>query len=571
MLKDSSKNSRNKAMLDSLLQQPSLLDFVAGPAAGTGVQLHAGDTADEHAAIRLLTSRSHPDAFTEVELGPLPPVSLEFVVRCLRENERGDAQLFARIFADLCVHDASATSASRGWHFWREHYWEEDEQEYIRLLASGPLADIYQKASKLVTEQSSEETPSEGGQKPTVKVKERERLSDQLSRRAEQVRTLRRTDNILGYAQTLLGIKAKVWDSNPWLLGTRQGVIDLRTGKLRTGRPDDHIRTIIPATWKGLNEPAPRFQQFLQEIFGDREEAEREELIAFLQRALGYGITGLVNERIFLMLYGEEGRNGKDTLMHALEHVLGKTVGAISSDVLLAGSRFSMPGSARPHLCSLQGKRIAWVSETSRDAHFAIEQIKQLTGGEPIVTRQLYTREYTFDPSHLLIMLTNHRPEADAADSAFWERICPIVFNQRFVEQPERPNERQRDPNLSKALEAEASGILAWLVRGTLEWSRHGLAIPESVRQARKEYRVEESNVLDFVSQCCVLDDEARTPAGLLYRRYKHWASENALTPANNKQFSREMKRVGQVAWLRSKRGNVYVGIRLQEEGEVAE
>lgn len=474
----------------------------------------------------------------------------------------------------LCVRDASATSATRGWHFWRGHYREEDKQEYIRLRVSGPLADIYQKASKLVTEKSSEETPLEGAQKPapSVKLKVQERLAEQLNRRSEQVRTLRRTDHILGYAQTLLGIKAKVWDSNPWLLGTRQGVIDLRTGKLRAERPGDHIRTIIPATWKGLDEPAPRFQQFLYEIFEDRAETEREELIAFLQRALGYGITGLVNEHIFLMLYGEEGRNGKDTLMHALEHVLGKTVGAISSDVLLAGSRFATPGSAKPHLCSLQGKRIAWVSETSRDARFAVEQIKQLTGGEPIVTRQLYTREYTFDPTHLLILLTNNRPEADSADSAFWERICPIVFNRRFVEQPERPNERQRDTKLSKALEAEASGILAWLVRGTLEWERHGLAIPESVRQARKGYRVEEGSVQNFVDQRCVIHDRACTPVSELYKCYKRWASDNGFKPISNKQFSRKMKQVGpshQVVWVHSRSGNLVVGVRIREEGEI--
>src|SRR5205085_4031784 len=153
--------------------------------------------------------------------------------------------------------------------------------------------------------------------------------------------------------------------------GTRNGVLDLHTGTLRDGRPSDYVRTIIPATWQGLHAPAPRFEQYLREIFADRAPAERDELIAFLQRALGYGITGNVTEHIFLMLYGEEGRNGKDTLMARLQRVLGSTVGAVSNDVILASSsKLLTPGSAKPHLCALPGKRIVWASETSKGARF---------------------------------------------------------------------------------------------------------------------------------------------------------------------------------------------------------
>ncbi|HEY3993984.1 MAG TPA: phage/plasmid primase, P4 family [Ktedonobacteraceae bacterium] len=398
----------------------------------------------------------------------------------------------------------------------------------------------------------------------TARLKERERHK-LLAQRTEQLRALWRADNVLGHAHARLGMKTRKWDSHPWLLGTKQGVIDLRTGILRAGQPDDHVRALIPTAWKGLDEPAPRFMQFLREIFGDRAEAEREELIAFLQRALGYGITGNVKENVFLMLYSEEGCNEKDMLMHTLEYVLGKAVGAVSSDVLMS----TTPETTKSHLSSLQGKRIAWASESSREPRFAIEQIKQLTSGGEIVARQLYTREYAFSPSHLLILLTNYRPEADAADSVFWERLCPLVFNVRFVEKPKRANERLRDPQLSVALEAEASGILAWLVRGALEWTRLGLAIPKSVRKVRQEYRCSESSVPDFVDQCCVLVAEARTPANLLYKHYKRWASDNDLTPVNNKQFARELKQVVGVSYKkRAASGNMYAGIRLCVEHE---
>ena len=105
--------------------------------------------------------------------------------------------------------------------------------------------------------------------------------------------------------------------------------------------------------WRGLEEGAPRFERFLQEIFADRPDSEREDLLAFLQRALGYGITGHVSEHVFLMLYGEEGRNGKDTLMTILQRVLGPTVGAVSNDAIIASGKFTTPGAAKPHLCAL--------------------------------------------------------------------------------------------------------------------------------------------------------------------------------------------------------------------------
>lgn len=395
--------------------------------------------------------------------------------------------------------------------------------------------------------------------------KERERLSKQLAQCAEQLRTTRRTSNALGYLHALLSVKASKWDIHPWLLGTRQGVIDLRTGTVRAGQPDDHLRTIIPTTWKGLDEPAPRFQQFLREIFSDRQEKEREELIAFLQRALGYGITGNVNERIFLLLYGEEGYSGKETLLHTLEHVLGR---AVAGDV---GGRSTAPGNAQTYLSSLQGKRLAWISEGNRESRLTSEQIKQLTSGDSIVARQLYAREHAFTPTHLLILLTNHRPEASIDDSAFWERLCPLILNTRFVETPERPGERQRDLHLSAALEAESSGILAWLVRGSLEWARLGLAIPESVLQVRQEYRTSKNTVQDFVRQCCLLQAEARVSANQLYKCYKQWASANGTPYISNKRFARELKQTVDITRQRSRHGNIYEGIGLQKETEAAD
>jgi putative DNA primase/helicase len=383
---------------------------------------------------------------------------------------------------------------------------------------------------------------------------------------AERLASIRRIESGQREARAESAAEERGRETNPWLLGTRQGVIDLRTGTLRAGLPDDHMRAIIPTEWKGLDEPAPRFTQFLQELFADREEGEREVLIAFLQRALGYGITGHANAGIFLLFLGDGGYNGKQTFLHVLEHVLGKTVVMVSRHVLFPAEPLSASLSARIHLCNLQGKRIAWASEPDHRTHFDPAQIKLLSSGQAIIARHLYGKAFAFRPSHLLLLLTNHEPEVDPSDSAFWERLCLIPFTMRFVDQPEQPNERQRDPNLGKALETEASGILAWLVRGSLEWRRLGLAIPACVRRNCQEPAKEMFTIKDFVRQCCVLDPQARTRAGVLHRHYQAWAEEHGAMALDSKQFGQEMEQIEQVTREHNKRGNVYVGIRFKTD-----
>lgn len=512
----------------------------------------------------------HREAMSTVEdttLGTLLQPDRDFVLECLHDEEEGDARLYAFLFGGKCLYDHTEGM----WYEWRGNFWERDECKHALLLASGPLASTYLKISAQLSEEAAHAEKRldpdllKGNDAQADHYHWLKSMTGKLIERAKALKKLRRAQAVLTYAQAYLRITSREWDTNPWLLGTREGVLDLKSGTLRPGQPEEHIRTIIPTAWHGIDAPAPRFEQYLREIFADRQDSERDELIAFLQRALGYGITGNVGEHIFLMLYGEEGRNGKDTLMTRMQRVLGNTVGAVSNDVIIASGKFTTPGSAKPHLCALQGKRIAWASETSKGARFDVGQVKFLTGGGDIPARQLYGRDYTFVPSHLLILLTNHKPHADAQDAAFWDRLCPIIFTMRFVDHPAAPNERQKDRTLHNALDAESSGILAWLVRGCLAWQRTGLNIPLSVLMARREYREEEDTLKQFLDACCLLHEHASVKASRLYERYKEWATENTLKAMNGNAFGLEMKKLFEQK--RRTEGNVYLGIGLPEDG----
>ena len=491
-----------------------------------------------------------------------PTIPTETVLNCLANNEYGDGKLFSLLFAGKCVYDHT----SGQWYIWQEHYWQLDRTEFIFHLVSGVLPQIYLQVSNHLKRQINEQEDEQEDSDEKVDSSLLRQRIKALVARAKALEMLARAKNVLHYAQTYLSVTSDRWDTHPWLLGTKDGVIDLRTGELRPGRPEDYIRTVTSTTWQGLDAECPRFERFLQEILADKPEQTRKELIGFLHRTLGYGITGSIREHVFLMLYGEEGRNGKDTLIKTLEKVLGEIVGAVSKDVLINSGKFSAPGSAKPHLVSLQGKRMAWASETDKGEKFDIGQVKFLTGGGTIPARPLYGKEYTFNPSHLLVLMTNNPPHADAGDRAFWERLCPIELKMMFIDNPTEPYHRKKDTTLSEALEAESSGILAWLVRGCMEWQRVGLNIPQSVIESRDQYRKKEDTLGKFIESDCVIEQGCSIRAALLYEDYVKWAQANSLKPMSGTAFGDDMSK--RFTKQRKTNGMYYIGIRLRTEAD---
>jgi putative DNA primase/helicase len=344
-------------------------------------------------------------------------------------------------------------------------------------------------------------------------------------------------------------------------------VLDLQRGELSPGTPEDYLKTAIPTEWSALETPAPRWEQFLREIFQDKPEPEREGVVAFLQRLLGYSITGTTTHHVFTILYGEEGRNGKDTLLDTLKDVLGPLVGAVSNDLFVAQDKFRASGAPTPHLCDLQGKRLVWGSETRQGDKLHIAQIKLLSGGGEISTRQPHGRQYSFIPTHKLLLVTNYKPHADARDAAFWSRACLLEFGMRFVPSPKAPNERQADPILKEQLRGERSGILAWLVRGCLAFQELGLAIPSPISFATEQYRQEEDTILQFLSECCVLRPETSVKANVLYEAYKAWCEQNQFGRGMNATlFGNEISRRFEKKTTNS--GRVYQGVGLLTTSE---
>lgn len=437
------------------------------------------------------------------------------VKAALDAQEYGDAELMAEFYRGKMVYD----HAEGAWYLWRGHYWERDKVGVVYRAIARKIAPQYLHAAAEAQEAGQEDT------------------SKKMAARAAALRNKKRMDNVLSLASRQEGIAltGDEWDADPWVLGCGNGVIDLRSGKIRPGRPEDYIRAHSPVLWDQYA-TCPTWQRFMSEVFGGD-----ADLVAFMRRLLGYSITGLTREHVFPVLWGE-GRNGKSTMLETLADVLGNDIATSSqADALMDASRGG--DGPKPFIWSLRGKRLVWASESNEGRRINEGLVKQLTGGDRLNVRTLHSKPVEFMPTHTLLLLTNHKPHINADGSAIWDRVYLIPYTQRFIDQPQAENEHKRDPDLREKLQAELPGILTWLVRGCLEYQTLGLIAPAAIVAATSEYRDEEDTTGMYVQERCILKDGAEVKSSLLYQDYSSWCKENGIQPMSITAFGKWIKK----------------------------
>ncbi|MFA6222548.1 MAG: phage/plasmid primase, P4 family [Desulfomonilaceae bacterium] len=464
------------------------------------------------------------------------PISSAEILACLDSNEDGDALLYQRLMAGRLCYDHSTGD----WCKWESNCWKLDRLNEATALIQ-ELIDLYsreaQRQSKLAAMTSNPNETAANVHKQIV---------TNLLRRISSLHTRKRKKDVLALAangENSLGITGDEWDRSTYLLPCQNGIVDLRTGKFRQALPSDFIRKVAPVEWCGLEAPTPQFEKFVNQILVDENYLPDPEMVSFVQRLFGYAIIGSVTEHIFPVLWGQRGRNGKGTLLLALNHALGPFSGSISVETLLQ-SRYEISGAApRPDLMKLRGARLIWCSESDQGQRLSVAQVKKLCGGDPISARGVYARsQIDFIPTHQIFFLTNHKPTIPVgSQDPIWQRTKIIPFNLSFVDVPTKPWERTIDKLLPDKLKNEASGILAWLVRGALQWQVDGLRVPKRVHQATDEYCLEEDSVSRFLSECCRKDPKSAVQGSLIYNHYKDWAGQNGYTPVNQTLFGRQV------------------------------
>ena len=458
-----------------------------------------------------------PNATTSKKQAKQNSMDLE---KYINRNEQGDAEFFTLLFKGLVAFD----HAENAWYLWRGQYWQKDVRREIVGYVSNRAASFYVAvaAQELRTQ----------GNTPYYK---------KLQERAKQLHTLTRTKHVLEFATGEDGISldGTEWDSNPDLLPANNGVIDLKTGKFRNCQPTEYIRHHTPVDWKGINEPCPIWEKTLDGIFDGN-----KELIDFIQRLFGYAITGHVTEHKLPIFLGESARNGKTTIFEALNNILGDDLSTSIPMNTFMKKKYTSDGPA-PYLEKLNGKRLAYSSESAEGIKIDTALIKSLTGGDTLNPRGMYKDPKSFKPTHKLMLFTNFQPAVPADDQAAWDRILLIPLDMRFVDNPTKPNERKKDKNLGEKLKDEYPGILAWLVRGCLAWRKQGLNQPDSVTQATTKYRDSEDSLQIFVDECLTFGTGLgyQTKSSDMYIRYHKWADSYGMGAMSLTSFGKKIKK----------------------------
>lgn len=424
-------------------------------------------------------------------------------------TEAGSHQLTedgnARLFVDQWGEDVRYCP-QLGWLVWDGRRWEVDTLGKVRELARATIRSFLH-ASLSTTDTN---------------------RSADLAGWYRRCQTVSATNHLLDFAQTdpRVATPIEALDSHPWLLNVWNGTLDLRTMNLREHQRGDLLTLVIDVAWNP-GAAGPTWDKFLAEVLPD------EEVRRYLQRLLGTALVGLQQEHVLPILHGP-GANGKTTFLRAVQKVFGSYAMRASTDLLVV----TRHGPHTESKARLRGKRLVATSELEDGARLSESLVKDLTGGEgAIEARHLYQRAFEFEPSWLLLLVTNHLPIIRGTDEAIWRRVSRVPFDVTIPE-------RDRDPHLGDRLEEEREAILRWLVSGLQTYQNFGgLATPEAVRVASAEYRASMDDVNRFIEDRCERSGWESTDK--LHGAYAVWVQSNEGRNLSKRQIVAELERLG--------------------------
>jgi putative DNA primase/helicase len=409
----------------------------------------------------------------------------------VRRTDVGNAQRLVAAFG----HAMRYCAPWKRWLVWDGGRWARDDRQRVREYAKTVTRDMLHEAADL---------PAGDRQRALVEYALRSQKADRLRAMIE-----------LAQSDPTLAMVPGDFDADPWLLNVDNGTIDLRSGQLREHRRADLITKLAPVTY----DPAATsdvWTRFLADAM-----QENAALIAFLQRCVGYSLTGTTGEEVLFFLLGPEA-SGKSTFAEAIKATFGDYARTTDFETFLQkkGDR-GIPND----IAALAGARLVVSIEMADGKHLAEGLVKHLTGGDTVSARFLFGEFFDFIPQFKLWLAANDAPRVRHSDRAIWRRILRIPFEHTVPE-------AARDPAIKATLKDPARGgpaILAWAVAGCLAWQRDRLQVPIEVQTATASYRADQDPLRDFFADCCVFDPSAWTSSKELFAAYRAWGEANGI------------------------------------------
>ncbi len=413
------------------------------------------------------------------------------------------------------------------WLIFKDGVWQVDRTQEVFHLAELTVRSLYHEAGS------------------TTDKRERKVLASWALR----CETESRIQGMLNIAKTRAGVPVlpEDLDSDPWVFSVANGTIELKTGAFRPHKQSDLITKKNQVCFDPAAS-APKFQAFLARIIPNAQVRQ------YLQKAVGYSLTGCTAEQVMFFLYGK-GANGKSTLLDLIHAVLGDYGLSTPTSTLTVKQQDGIPND----IARLKGVRFVSAVETDDGKRLAESVLKQLTGDKRIPARFMRGEWFDFEPIMKLWLATNHKPQVRGTDDGIWRRIRLIPFTVTIPE-------AEQDKNLYDKLKEELPGILNWALEGLRLWLTQGLGEPSEVMAATLEYRQEQDSLNSFFEERCMMEANAHITAKELYACYVAWCEENGERALSQRLFGQRLAERG----FTKKKSSVIVwfGLRLRGQSE---
>lgn len=446
-------------------------------------------------------------------------------------TDYGNAERLVSLYGD----DIRYSPERKSWLIWTGKVWEWD-------MGGVRIAKLAKKTARNIYREAADESDDD--------------IRKELVKHARATERQVRIDAMIKSAESEPGIAVKLadLDANHWFLNVNNGTMDLKIGVLKSHDRTNLITEIIPVNYDA-EATSTEWGTFLHRIFnGDAD------LIAYIQRALGYSITGDQSEQVFFFCHGS-GFNGKSTLLNACRLVLGNYAHQIPPTAFMIDK--NKRGGPDEAISSLKNKRLVCSTELEDGQRLSVSLVKRMTGGEPLWCEHKFERGYNFQPTHKLWLSGNHEPVITDTTNSIWYRLKKIPFT---VEIPEAVRQKSYAEYLAKE---HGTAILTWLVRGCVEWQQTGtLGEPEAVKQAVAEYRDQQDILHDYLKERCIFQKSATIDQKDLYANYKQWAEENDVPAIGKRTFRSRILEKGVVAAIGNRNIKIWRGIRLRIDSD---
>lgn len=447
-------------------------------------------------------------------------------MRAYTFDDMGNAERFVDLFGE----NVRYCYTEKKWYFYNSMRWSVDNLGVILRMADKCVEAM--KAEAKLYLQADEES---GGD-----------MAKAFEKHIKSSRSNKSKKAMLNEIEHHLPILPIQMDRYKMALNTPSGIINLKNGDVKAHNPEYYFTKITSVDCAEAAD-CPRWLAFLNDIFaGDKD------LIRYIQKAVGYSLTGSTAEQCAFFLYGT-GRNGKSTFIDVIRDVFGDYAANIQPETIMVKS--SQSNAINSDIARLKGARLVTSVEPNEGVRLNEGLLKQLTGDDTVTARKLYSEEFEFKPEFKLWMATNHKPIIRGTDTGIWRRIHMIPFDVQIPED-------KVDKNLTHKLKAEMTGIFKWCIDGCLMWQREGLQMPAAVLKSVREYRREMDVISAFIEDKCTL--EGTVQASTLYAAYVSWADSNNEYCMSNTKFSTELAK--RFEKIKGRNYNYFTGISIRSE-----